>query len=485
MRQVKTPNLDPVIYQNGVGLNDWSGWCLAYVQTAFGTGWAGSTAWDCWSNRLTKKHADRNLPAGVYIPIFFSGYYGMGHTAIYKDGKVWSSPLTHKPYADVFNSIGEVERSFGVVYVGWSEDLGGTLLVESSAGVLTPNQRVVGPNGANYRTEPNKDSTLIKEFDAGEVLNFKGYVRGQDPYGNGNNIWFVGAYTGGFVYSGACTDSSTNGLADITPSTPEPPAQPNTKDKVIDVSAHNSISDYATVINNVRGAVAKAGHTGKSYGGTPLNGDPKFNDYKINFGAKLNGAYWYAYCSLDPITEAKAFVQSVGDVPNNFSYWLDIEETNDQTKEQINAWCVKFLEEVDKQTGRVCGIYMNRNWFDNYITQETKGSRPIWLAHYDTPEFSNPVLNQVAHQYTSSGKVTGYNGNLDLNAVKDEFFVPKPFVPPTIPEPPVVPENPNPDTPKPEKPVEQPENGSDNLWSVIRSFIAKIISWLSQWKRGK
>lgn len=484
MRQVKTPNLDPVIYQNGVGLNDWSGWCLAYVQTAFGTGWAGSTAWDCWINRLTKKHADRNLPAGVYIPIFFSGYYGMGHTAIYKDGKVWSSPLTHKPYADVFNSIGEVERSFGVVYVGWSEDLGGTLLVESSAGVLTPNQRIVGPNGANYRTEPNKDATLITEFDAGEVLNFKGFVRGQDPYGNGNNIWFVGAYSGGFVYSGACTDSSTNGLADITPSTPEPPVQPNTKDKVIDVSAHNTITDYATVISNVRGAIAKAGHTGKSYGGTPLNGDPKFKDYKINFGAKLNGAYWYAYCSLDPIAEAKAFVDSVGTAPSSFTYWLDIEETNDQTKEQINAWCVKFLNEVDKQTGKVCGIYMNRNWFDNYITAETKGERPIWLAHYDTPEFSNPVLNQVAHQYTSSGKVTGYSGNLDLNAVKDEFFVPKPFVPPTIPEPPVVPEEPNPDTPEEEKPTVPPENGSGNLLEFIKLIIKKISDWLAGWKRS-
>jgi len=223
MKQLKTPNLDPVIYQGGVALNDWSGWCLAYVQTAFGTGWSGSTAWDCWSNRLTKKHADRNLPAGVYIPIFFSGYYGMGHAAIYKDGRVWSSPLTHKPYADVFNSISDVERLFGVAYVGWSEDLGGSLLVESSANVLTPNQRLVGPNGANYRSEPNANSSLLKEFDAGEILNFKGFVKGQDPYGNGNNIWFVGAYSGGFVYSGATTDPSTNGLNDITPTAPEPP----------------------------------------------------------------------------------------------------------------------------------------------------------------------------------------------------------------------------------------------------------------------
>ncbi len=123
--QTTTPNLDPIIHQEGRALSDWLGWCLAYVQTAFGTGWAGSTAWDCWENHTVNKHTDRNLPSGVYVPIFFSGYHGQGHTAIYKDGTVWSSPISHKPTADVWGSIAEVERHYGVVYAGWAEGLGG------------------------------------------------------------------------------------------------------------------------------------------------------------------------------------------------------------------------------------------------------------------------------------------------------------------------------------------------------------------------
>ena len=435
MRQVKTPNLDPVIYQNGVGLNDWSGWCLAYVQTAFGTGWAGSTAWDCWINRLTKKHADRNLPAGVYIPIFFSGYYGMGHTAIYKDGKVWSSPLTHKPYADVFNSIGEVERSFGVVYVGWSEDLGGSDIVESSADVIQPNQRQVGPNGANYRTEPNKDSTLIKEFDAGEILNFKGFVRGQDPYGNGNNIWFVGAYTGGFVYSGATTDPSTHDLPDLTPSTPvTPPAE----------KPYSFTKDLACVTE-----VKPAALGNFEYGNFPARPEKAVIH---DFGTKGKDTFagtvaWFqnpkSVVSAHFVVSGKNIVQMVSlkdrayHAGPNGNGFIGIETDPAQDQDTINSTRT-LLTELKEKYG-----------------------------------YQFPLVKHSSIMTTACGD--------DVDLAKYDITP----VPPTIPEPPVVPENPVPDTPEPEKPEEKPENGSETLLEVIKSFIAKIIDFLGSWKRSK
>ena len=455
-------------------------------------GYGVNGAKDLWSvatSRFTKIANNPNdanqIPAVGDILIYNSSWGGgFGHVEV-----VLSADK--KGFTAIGQRQSETNRSATAVYRTWAQAVGGLIGWLSFNGFTTnnlqPNQRVVGANGVHLRDKASTAGSYDKARDGepGEVLTFKGFVRGEIV--SANNIWFVGAFSGVYCWSGAFTDPSTAGLPDITPQppvvTPIPPVI-TTLDKVIDVSAHNSITDYSTVINNVRGAVAKAGHTGKSYGGGALNNDPKFNDYKTNFGNKLVGAYWYAYCSLDPATEATNFVKTVGDVSTNFTFWLDIEETDGKTNAEINAWCVKFLEEVDKQTGKVCGIYMNRNWFDNYITAETKGERPIWLAHYDTPEFSNPVLNQVAHQYTSSGKVTGYDGNLDLNAVKDEFFVPKPFVPPTIPEPPVVPEKPVPDTPEPEKPVEKPENGSGNLLEFIKLIIKKISDWLAGWKRG-
>ena len=144
--QIKAPNLDPYITQNGVVLQDWLGWCLAYVQTAFGTGWAGATAWDSWTQKTQFKHADGNMPSGVYVPIWFShtGTYGgvtknWGHVAIYKDGVVWTSPYSHKPYADRL-TIPEIERIYNAKFVGWSEDLAGSLIIRIGDVPMSPDE---------------------------------------------------------------------------------------------------------------------------------------------------------------------------------------------------------------------------------------------------------------------------------------------------------------------------------------------------------
>lgn len=132
-RQVKTPNLDPVVYMGGKILWDWMGWCLAVAQTMFGSQRTSPSAWSEWVNVVKFKHKDRNIPKGVYVPIWFDGYWNgqrVGHVAVYKDGKVWSSPYRSKPYADVLGSIAEVERIYGMKYVGWSEDIGKTRVIQ-------------------------------------------------------------------------------------------------------------------------------------------------------------------------------------------------------------------------------------------------------------------------------------------------------------------------------------------------------------------
>lgn len=172
-RQVKTPNLDPVIYQGGKILYNWLGWCLAYVQTAFGAGWSGSTAWQGWTTHTSGKHADRNIPKGVYVPIWFDGYWNgqrLGHVAIYRDGKIWSSPVSNKPYADTWSSIAAVEKAYGMRYVGWSEFVGSTRVIQKVATVTDAQikqayldilERKADANGLkHYRAQVNKGWSL-------------------------------------------------------------------------------------------------------------------------------------------------------------------------------------------------------------------------------------------------------------------------------------------------------------------------------------
>jgi len=97
---------------------------------------------------------------------------------------------------------------------------------------LQPTQRLlINTDGVNQREQPNATSRIVQAWPYEKddnVYNFKGFVRGQDPYGKGNNIWFVGAKSGGYFYSGAFEGgANTTGLQDLSPKPPIPaPTEP-------------------------------------------------------------------------------------------------------------------------------------------------------------------------------------------------------------------------------------------------------------------
>lgn len=89
------------------------------------------------------------------------------------------------------------------------------------------NQRILSnPTGVNQRSAPSTSAIIIKEWPYDqEPFTFKGFVKGETV--NGNNIWFVGAYSGGYFYSGAFVGgANTAGLPDLTAPNPTPTPTP-------------------------------------------------------------------------------------------------------------------------------------------------------------------------------------------------------------------------------------------------------------------
>lgn len=80
---------------------------------------------------------------------------------------------------------------------------------------LAANQRKIGSNPANQRLEANTTSKVTGTLDPGFVFTAKGFVRGEKF--NGNDLWYVGANSGNYIWSGVCTSISTAGLSDLTP----------------------------------------------------------------------------------------------------------------------------------------------------------------------------------------------------------------------------------------------------------------------------
>lgn len=98
---------------------------------------------------------------------------------------------------------------------------------------LAPNQRKSGAEPVNRRVEPNTQKPAIEPMLApNTVADFNGWIRGESV--NGNNIWFRGAHSGNWFWSGGFTSQSTDGLQDLNPVTPPPaPAPTNTAERTV------------------------------------------------------------------------------------------------------------------------------------------------------------------------------------------------------------------------------------------------------------
>lgn len=80
------------------------------------------------------------------------------------------------------------------------------------------------------------------------------------------------------------------------------------------------------------------------------------------------------------------------------------------------AVCKAFCDTIRK-AGYTPAIYASRDWFYNNLNMEQLKGYDIWVAHY-----TNNVAIKTDYkydydmwQYTSSGKVNGIVGNVDLN----------------------------------------------------------------------
>lgn len=124
------------------------GWCLKYVQDAYGTDHPYPTALAAWDAEPVATSHGEYPPLGITVPIYFSlGNEPAGHVAIrLDDGWVASStlsgynarPYLHPSIDDLINVYGRYNG--GCTYLGWGEHVGSVRVVEATANNATDDQ---------------------------------------------------------------------------------------------------------------------------------------------------------------------------------------------------------------------------------------------------------------------------------------------------------------------------------------------------------
>lgn len=191
--------------------------------------------------------------------------------------------------------------------------------------------------------------------------------------------------------------------------TPTPTPSVNGKYKVIDVSVWQGAIDWAKVkADGVVGAIIRYGD------GDML--DSRFDENMRN--AKANGLHIGSYIFSRARTKAEAEAEATRiynackpyapDMP----LYIDLEVA--ANAKYANTVAQAFINKI-KALGGKPGVYANLNWWNKYLEPTAKLSFAMWLAQYNDKMTYKPAGYVGMWQYTSSGKVNGISGKVDMD----------------------------------------------------------------------
>lgn len=185
----------------------------------------------------------------------------------------------------------------------------------------------------------------------------------------------------------------------------------------IDISEWQENINWDLVKNQIDFAIIKLGNIGDN---KKFWIDPYFiRNY--NECTRLNipiGVYVYCYSNeiANAESAAREVVEFLQDKKLQLPVYIDMEDAEIavEGKDKLTQICIAF-NTIIEQAGLWAGVYANLNWFNNYLNKdEIRRRYTTWIAHYGVSEDKYRGEYDIL-QYSSSGKISGINGNTDVN----------------------------------------------------------------------
>jgi hypothetical protein len=98
---------------------------------------------------------------------------------------------------------------------------------------------------------------------------------------------------------------------------------------------------------------------------------------------------------------------------------LDLEDNGGLSRANLTAWTQSWLSEVERLTGRRPIIYTGYYFWNDYVASTAFGGYRLWIPRYTSASNPLPLPSSwstwTLWQHTSTGRVPGIVGNVDLN----------------------------------------------------------------------
>ena len=207
--------------------------------------------------------------------------------------------------------------------------------------------------------------------------------------------------------------------------------------RVIDISHHNTITDWKALRNDVDGIIIRMGYRGYSKSGT-LAYDRKYAEFRkrcVENGIPYGLYFFPCAINTSEALEEAAFI--INDVPKDspFPIFLDSEVAdvkfgNGRADKMSKADRTKYLKIVIDQLKAKSikvGVYASTSWLNTKLDM-TKLQVPVWVAQYG-PKVTYKG-EYIAWQFTSKASIKGVKGYCDLSRWYGEENIQNPLAKP-------------------------------------------------------
>lgn len=195
---------------------------------------------------------------------------------------------------------------------------------------------------------------------------------------------------------------------------------------VLDISGWQTGIDYAAAAKDISGVILRVGGTG--YGDAHVvYEDDSFEEHYRGFasaGARI-GAYFYAGAINEEMVDEEVALckRMLAGKTFDLPIYYDIEAPYQYSllsNEKRTKLAVRWLEAMHA-AGFQVGVYASLSWACNMLNMQLIPEyASVWIAqYYDRCEYTG---RYDLWQYTSEGRISGYNGNVDLSKPKKGYL---------------------------------------------------------------
>jgi lysozyme len=185
----------------------------------------------------------------------------------------------------------------------------------------------------------------------------------------------------------------------------------------IDVSQYQATVNWPVVrLAGKRFAIARVYHSPSR----DLQFDRNWHDIRAN--GLIRGAYIYFDPRAEVAAQADVVVRAVGRLAQgDLPVTLDVEQPPPglPTPARYAAMVRDLADRIEAGTGRRPMIYTGHYYWPTYVQSAAFGAYPLWHAQYTTtlpcPNIADAWHDWAFWQYSSTGRVTGIIGNVDLD----------------------------------------------------------------------